>query len=615
MAIPKRIFYVWGANEPKRPEVEFCINSWKANCPEYEIVEINEDSIEHFNFQKEIKNNAWFKTVYDRKMFAYVSDFVRIKTLYENGGIYLDTDVTVIKNFDIFLNEPAFVGLQSDKDISNDIFEPAILGAQKGNLLLKQILDFYNEDIWNLPIYRMPQIFSHFIKKNYVEYINKPKGKQEIIKYNDITIYPERYFIPFRYGETFSGKCIEKDTHTIHWWNASWIKPEITNFLENKHKYYHKSQTIGKTVDNTVQVIPCMENYIPIVFISDNNYIIPTATSINSIIKNKHCKTRYHIIILHDSITEDNIKIFEKFNSKDIKIDIVRPSNADYLLSIKEQKNYISPAVLFKFAIPDILKSYDKILYIDGDSLIMDDLYELYNTNINEYYAGVVKDIHPIVTKENEKIGTKSYFNAGVMLLNIKKIINDGVHEKLNSEEILDMTRKFYFFEQDTYNVIFDSKIKFLHPKYNFIIESWNRYGLNTACEIFELNEKEGKRLYDSATIYHLASPEKPWIYKDGLMRKTWEKYYKSSPFSFMPIGNEVYFKDKSKDKFIEKLFSIKNTNNKRHKCITILGLKIKIKAKKRKQSVKDKINILESKIDNLNNQIFELKELIKGEK
>ncbi|MBR1618855.1 glycosyltransferase [bacterium] len=236
MSIPKRIFYVWGAKEPKRTDVNLCIKTWQYAMPDYEIIEINEDSTEYFNFQKELEENKWFRTVYERKMYAYVADYVRIKTLYDNGGIYLDTDVTTIKSFDVFLEEPAFVGLQSDKDITHDIFEPAILGAQRGNEFLKQLKNFYDNDIWILPLYSMPQIFGYIIRKNYINFPNKPRDKQETVRFDNLTIYPERYFIPFRYGEKFVPQCIKEDTHAIHWYNASWQKPEIISFLENKHK-------------------------------------------------------------------------------------------------------------------------------------------------------------------------------------------------------------------------------------------------------------------------------------------------------------------------------------------------------------------------------------------
>ena len=233
--IPKRIFYVWGANDPKKRDVLACMQSWRQNCPGYEIIEINENSTDYFNFQQELENNVWFRTVYNRQMWAYVADYIRVKVLYKNGGIYLDTDVTVVKNFDQFLENPAFVGIQDCAiDGHNDLVEPAILGAEQGNEFLADMCRFYDDDIWKEPIFTMPEIFKHFLaKKDCPKF--KLKDEQEIIKLDNIYIYPERYFIPFRFQETFTPDCVENDTHTIHWFGSSWVKPEILHFLRNKH--------------------------------------------------------------------------------------------------------------------------------------------------------------------------------------------------------------------------------------------------------------------------------------------------------------------------------------------------------------------------------------------
>ena len=237
--IPKRIFYVWGVNDTKKRDVLACMQSWRQNCPGYEIIEINEASKKYFDFQHELETNLWFKTVYERKMWAYVADYIRIKVLYEHGGVYLDTDVTVVRGFDEFLNDPAFVGMQySQADGWRDLVEPAILGAQKHNKFLKFVLDIYNEDIWKLPIYTMPELFGYAFDKLYgpqVQHFGK-RGNQTIVKYPDIYVYPEGVFIPFRYGETFTPECVTTQTHTIHWWGASWVKPHIFFFLKNKHK-------------------------------------------------------------------------------------------------------------------------------------------------------------------------------------------------------------------------------------------------------------------------------------------------------------------------------------------------------------------------------------------
>ena len=229
--IPKQIFYVWGAKEPKKRDVLACIQTWRQICPDYKIIEINEDSTEYFNFKKELESNKWFSEVYNRKLWAYVSDYIRVKVLYLNGGIYLDTDVSVLKKFDDFLTTSAFVGLQN-----TNFVEPAILGSRAHNPFFKKILDFYSGDIWNEPIYSIPKIFGKFFKELYGIETFPEKEDQEIVNLDLISIYPERYFIPYRYSEGFDQKCIEKDTVTIHWFNGSWLNKQALLFLENKHK-------------------------------------------------------------------------------------------------------------------------------------------------------------------------------------------------------------------------------------------------------------------------------------------------------------------------------------------------------------------------------------------
>jgi mannosyltransferase OCH1-like enzyme len=231
--IPKRIFYVWGVNDVKKRDVNVCIQTWHQVMPDYEIIEINEDSNKYFYFQKELCDNKWFRAVYQRGMWAYVADYVRIKTLYEHGGVYFDTDVSAVRTLDKFLNDPLFVGMQN-----TNLVEPAVLGAKKGNPFLGEILSFYDKRIWEEPVYTMPSIFAEFLRAKYELSEFPEKNEQEIIHKEDIFIYPERYFIPFRYGSTFIPECVKEDTHTIHWFGASWIKPEIWSWLDNKHRPY-----------------------------------------------------------------------------------------------------------------------------------------------------------------------------------------------------------------------------------------------------------------------------------------------------------------------------------------------------------------------------------------
>ena len=97
MMVHKKIYYCWFGGE-KPTKVLECINNWKEKLPDYEIIEINDKNNELFDVEKECQNNLWFKTCYENKMWAYVADYARLKVLYERGGVYFDTDITVEKD-------------------------------------------------------------------------------------------------------------------------------------------------------------------------------------------------------------------------------------------------------------------------------------------------------------------------------------------------------------------------------------------------------------------------------------------------------------------------------------------------------------------------------------
>jgi mannosyltransferase OCH1-like enzyme len=226
--IPKRIFYVWIGGDEKPARVNICIEDWRKMLPSYEIIEINETSTKYFDLEKELKNNLWFKTVYDLKLYAYVSDYARIKTLYEHGGIYLDTDITVYKDFTPLLDQKMFLGF----DIKT-IINAAVFGSIPKHGLLGDVLSYYDQSIWHKPDYVITNIITNSIKKLYNNILN---SENEIIKHSEFIIYPKVFFYPLHHLAKFSSDCITPDTYTIHWHNQSWLTKLNLYFLTHKHQ-------------------------------------------------------------------------------------------------------------------------------------------------------------------------------------------------------------------------------------------------------------------------------------------------------------------------------------------------------------------------------------------
>lgn len=232
--IPKRIFYIWFGD--KMPwSSELCVQTWRQIMPDYEIVKIDEKATKWFDLKKELAENKWFRVVYERKMWAYVSDYIRLKVLYYHGGIYQDTDVSAVRSFDNMLELPGFCALEDCPSLDKKYPAPAIIGCKKNNPFLREAIKFYDKQIWEKPIYTIPMVFDDVLLGHG---ISKFSGRNWLqpIKTKDMVFFPERYFLPHPYGASFNPECIGPDTHTIHWWAASWNNPDTLFFLENKHK-------------------------------------------------------------------------------------------------------------------------------------------------------------------------------------------------------------------------------------------------------------------------------------------------------------------------------------------------------------------------------------------
>lgn len=131
--IPKIIHYIWVGGKEKPADIKRCMATWKKHLEGYKVIEWNESNFD-------IEQHPFVKAAYEAKKWAYVSDYIRAYAIYNYGGIYLDTDILLLDNFDKFLEHRAFVGFENP-----DYPFTAAFGAEKGHPLVKDMLDYYDK--------------------------------------------------------------------------------------------------------------------------------------------------------------------------------------------------------------------------------------------------------------------------------------------------------------------------------------------------------------------------------------------------------------------------------------------------------------------------------------
>lgn len=313
----------------------------------------------------------------------------------------------------------------------------------------------------------------------------------------------------------------EKDQYTKYMYDLLNSKSHF-NFSNNKNK--HIDEKINKYSNKNVHIV----------FITDENYAMPTAVAITSLKINKKEYTNYTIHILVNEVSNESESKFLMLNDENFRINLIHV-NLDKVsasLTKKDGDLHVSPAALFKLRLPTILKDVGKVLYLDGDILIQDDLLELYNINIKGRYAAVVKDIISERNPNHMKlmdIKHKYYFNSGMMLLNLTKCRRDDMTNKLLEYR---KKGKNHFMDQDTLNAVFKENVKYVSYKYNYLNKFHDWWG-GERLSIFygELVPEDKIESFKNAVIIHLGSHEKPWKYHMGYLSKLYKEYYDKSPY------------------------------------------------------------------------------------
>ena len=208
MSIPKVIHYCWFGKGKMPNLAKKCIKSWKKYCPDYEFVLHTEDNFD-------LTQNRYMREAYKAGKWAFVSDYARLKIIYDNGGIYLDTDVELIKPIDDLVKLGGFMGFDEKGIVATGLG----FGAEKGNKIVSEFLKDYDDIPFILPdgsfdLTPCPDRNTEALKRLGMDIENKNQT------FMDVTFLPDEYLCPMDY---YTGKMTITDkTYSIHHYSASW---------------------------------------------------------------------------------------------------------------------------------------------------------------------------------------------------------------------------------------------------------------------------------------------------------------------------------------------------------------------------------------------------------
>lgn len=317
-----------------------------------------------------------------------------------------------------------------------------------------------------------------------------------------------------------------------------------------------------------------------IFFASDDKFTLPLTNAISSILRNANKTDKLFFHILDKNISQKHKRKIE--NLKDIKdfgIEYIEVDNNLFAeCPLTKECSHIPIQTYYRYLIPQLRPDLDKVLYLDCDILIVSSLKSLWRIDLKDTYCGVVEEMYEKTKSDAMRLGVKSYFNAGVLLINNRKWVEEKVDIQLfENTKKLYKTNNLIWQDQDVLNKTFEDNVTWLNPKYNLQQHCHNNYTYT------QYSSEDITEAQKDTVIVHYNTDAKPWSkgYKCSFRKKEYidemlkNKYYKEY---FLYIVKNIL-----KNGILKNIFSISNIYEigDKYKLIRFLGIKIKIKANK----------------------------------
>ena len=392
----------------------------------------------------------------------------------------------------------------------------------------------------------------HNIFANNIEYFQK-------ILYNEL--FHAWINVSEEWKGLFLSRCAEVLSQiNLPQWNDDVVINVLLKKIQNK-EFYEAANTLDLMVEQNFSrrkyitqpdLLPTFSrNNISIVFNCDENYAKYLSVTIQSIIQHASPEKNYDLIVLNLDISSDTQEKLQSMilNHKNFSIrfynmeNYVKTYQVDKLVTFR----HIKSAAYYRIFIIDLLKNYDKAIYLDADLIVNTDIAKLYEINLENHAIAAVRDIYiSQITPENEFVfsgfyqyaqkflnisNLNNYFNSGVMLINIKKA---GTKEYWNKLIAKAKENSSLLVDQDVLNSIFYKDVKLLDTNWNTQLN----FGAKTLSSLYTKETKEIK-------IFHFCSEYKPWLDTTLKYSYLWWNYARMTPFY-----EEILFKNLKSQSF-----------------------------------------------------------------
>ena len=271
---------------------------------------------------------------------------------------------------------------------------------------------------------------------------------------------------------------------------------------------------------------------VPIVYASDNAYAPYMYISMKSLISHTNLNTVYIIYVLYTGINEETLQKIRDLEQEHVSI---------FCIDIKERmenlkilgSGHLSAATCYRLFIAELFEQYSKIVYIDSDTVILEDIEKFYQISLEGKTVGAIHDV--VCTflvdhyRESINMDVRNGFNAGILLIDTKRFKEKGIKEKcikLLEEDSLRDKRKFFYMDQDVLNLTLRDEVFFIDSRWNFQWQYlWRLYTV--------LNKYQQRYIEDAGSpkIIHYAGNIKPWERPDLELADVFWKIARSTEY------------------------------------------------------------------------------------